>query len=491
MLEATDPTGITETPLQYFQRFITQDMLKLIVEHSNIYSVQKHGKSANTNVKELEQVLGIYYKMGLVQMPSLKMYWANETRYPAVTDVVSRNRFQPLLSTIHFVDNQIISDEEKKNRLWKIQPFLEMFRQQCLQVTPVQQQSVDEMMVPYKGKFSKIRQYIKNKSHPWGFKIWCRCSVSGLLHDFQVYQGKNKNQGKTEFGVGASAVIKMCDTLQKHVNYKIFADNFFTSFKLVEKLANDGFLYVGTVKQNTLGKPLKSKLLSEKDLNKSGRGSYDYRVESNTNIICLRWLDTKAVTLMSNYSGVDPLDTARRWDKSKRYYTQVDRPCIIKEYNTYMGGVDMMDSHIAKCKPTLRSRRWCMILFWHFVSLAVINAWLLYRRDCELLGIKGKNVLKLRQFQASVAQGLTDVGTSRKRGRPSDQESSPKTPKLVRVQKCEDVRLDQIGHWPEKGDKRHWCAVCKSIKTNTYCEKCNVPLCFNKSRNCYKTYHGQ
>ena len=226
-----------------------------------------------------------------------------------------------------------------------------------------------------------------------------------MLHDFQVYQGKNKNQGKTEFGVGASAVIKMCDTLQKHVNYKIFADNFFTSFKLVEKLANDGFLYVGTVKQNTLGKPLKSKLLSEKDLNKSGRGSYDYRVESNTNIICLRWLDTKAVTLMSNYSGVDPLDTARRWDKSKMYYTQVDRPCIIKEYNTYMGGVDMMDSHIAKCKPTLRSRRWYMILFWHFVSLAVINAWLLYRRDCELLGIKGKNVLKLRQFQASVAQG--------------------------------------------------------------------------------------
>ena len=287
-VEATDPTGITETPLQYFQRFVTQDMLKLIVEQSNRYSVQKHGKSANISVKELEQVLGIYYKMGLVQMPSLKMYWANETRYPAITDVMSRNRFQFLLGTIHFVDNQIISDEDKKNRLWKIQLFLEMFRQQCLQVTPVQQQSVDEMMVPYKGKFSKIRQYIKGKPHPWGFKIWCRCSVSRLLHDFQVYQGKNENQGKTEFGVGATAVLKMCDNLQKHVNYKIFSDNFFTSFKLIEKMANDGFLYVGTVKQNTLGKLLKSKLLSEKDLSKKGRGSYDYRVESNTNIICLR-----------------------------------------------------------------------------------------------------------------------------------------------------------------------------------------------------------
>lgn len=72
---------------------------------------------------------------------------------------------------------------------------------------------------------------------------------------------------------------------------------------------------------------------------------------------------------MSNYSGDDPLDTALRWDKSKRDYTQVDRPRIIKEYNTYMGGVDMLNSHIAKCKPTLRSKRWYMILFWHFVSL--------------------------------------------------------------------------------------------------------------------------
>ena len=150
-----------------------------------------------------------------------------------------------------------------------------------------------------------------------------------------------------------------------------------------------------------------------------------------------------------------------------------------------------MDSHIAKCKLTLRSRRWYMILFWHFISLGVINAWLLYRRDCELLGIVGKNILKLRLFQASVAQRLTDVGTSRKRGRPLDKDTSPKTPKLVRIQPCKDVRVDQIGHWPEKRDKRRWCAVCKSIKTNTYCGKCNVPLCFNESRNCYKLYHGQ
>ena len=31
-IQPSDPTGITETPLQYFKKFISQDMLELIVE---------------------------------------------------------------------------------------------------------------------------------------------------------------------------------------------------------------------------------------------------------------------------------------------------------------------------------------------------------------------------------------------------------------------------------------------------------------------------
>ena len=53
----------------------------------------KTWETANISVKELGQVLGTYYKMGLVQMPSLKMYWACETRYSAINDFMSRNRF--------------------------------------------------------------------------------------------------------------------------------------------------------------------------------------------------------------------------------------------------------------------------------------------------------------------------------------------------------------------------------------------------------------
>lgn len=115
-----------------------------------------------------------------------------------------------------------------------------------------------------------------------------------------------------------------------------------------------------------------------------------------------------------------------------------------------MGGVDMLDSHLAKCKFSPRTRRWYMVLFWHFIILGLTNAWLLYRRDCKLLKLSKKGIMKLRQFQGAVAEGLIEVGLCRKRGRPSLDEETSKARRLVRVDPCQDAQFDQTGHWPEK-----------------------------------------
>lgn len=479
-----------DTPLVYFRRFFTLDMLENIVEHTNRYSVQKHGKCVDTSIKEMEQVLGMYLRMGLAQMSGVRMYWENEVRYGPVADTMSRNRFMQILSVIHFTDNEIATDEIKKDRLWKLRPFLESFRTQCLSIAPHQRQSIDEMMVPYKGKFGGIRQYIKGKPHPWGFKVWARCCVTGLLHDFDVYQGKGGNNAKekSQLGIGGDVVMKLCEPLPEKVNFLIFADNFFTSMPLIERLLAKGIYYTGTVRKNRLSK---CELATDKVLAKKGRGSYDYRVESNTNTVCLKWQDTKAVSVMSTYAGPEPMRKARRWDKSKEEYADIDQPNVINEYNTSMGGVDMLDAHLARCKFTIRTRRWYMILFWHFVSVSVINAWLFYQRECEREGIIGSKVLKLRSFQGLVAKGLIEVGT-RKRGRPSlqDDTTSPQPPRFVRIYHSQDARLDQFAHWPVKEEHRRRCAVCKDLKTEMHCEKCEVPLCINKKRNCFKDYHN-
>jgi len=103
---ASDEEGTKDscnwTPYMYFKQFVTDEMLQETAEQTNLYSVQKEGKSVNTTAKEIEKVLGMYMQMGLVQMSCVRAYLEMETKLPAVCDVKSRDRFQQLLTLIHF-----------------------------------------------------------------------------------------------------------------------------------------------------------------------------------------------------------------------------------------------------------------------------------------------------------------------------------------------------------------------------------------------------
>ncbi|XP_067950260.1 piggyBac transposable element-derived protein 3-like [Watersipora subatra] len=194
-----------------------------------------------------------------------------------------RNRFQQLTTQLHFVNNSSLLDEQKKDKLWKIRPWLDSLRDQCLKVTAEERNSIDEMMVQYRGTTSPIRQYIKSKPHLWRFKVWGRAGTSGMLFDFDIYQGDDGT--RSHLGQGGDVVMKLVSTLAKNSNYKIYADNLFTSVPLLEKLLGWGLQYTGTVRQNRLSN---CNIKGEKELKKEGRGSFDFRVEDTHNISAVR-----------------------------------------------------------------------------------------------------------------------------------------------------------------------------------------------------------
>ena len=123
-------------------------------------------------------------------------------------------------------------------------------------------------MVPFKGK-SYLRQYLPSKPRKWGFKLWGRAGVSGFLYDFDVYSGKSNENTKSVYGLSGEVVLQMASTLPKHHNFKLFADNFFTSLPLIETLKHNGILFVGTART---GRLKNCPLMCEKDLKKTGRG---------------------------------------------------------------------------------------------------------------------------------------------------------------------------------------------------------------------------
>ena len=164
----SDPPENLST-LEYFSSFFPDDLVDAIVQNTNLYSVQCKGKSVNTNSKEIKTFIGINMLMGIVKLPQYFDYWSNTLRYPAIADVMSRNRFSELRRYLHFVDNN--SEHDKEDKLFKIRPIIEAVRNQCIKIEPEEFQSVDEQIIPSKTRFTKIRQYNPKKPKNGGLKI--------------------------------------------------------------------------------------------------------------------------------------------------------------------------------------------------------------------------------------------------------------------------------------------------------------------------------
>ena len=345
--------------------------------------------------------------------------------------------------------------------------------------------SIDEQIIPFKGR-SSLKQYNKNKPHKWGFKVFTRAGVSGMMYDFEVYTGKSMKLPGS-LGISGNIVLWLLRNLEEHKDFKVYFDNWFTSVDLVKALKDSGFWAVGTIRQNRLGG---CQLASDKKLKDSGRGSYDHK-SSKEGITIVKWHDSKAVHLISSHYGVEPLGTCKRWSSKEKKHIDVERPLVVKEYNIHMGGVDLADMLLELYRTDLRSRKWYMRIVFYCLDVAVVNGWLLYRRHMEQKKVDKKAVLPLRNFRASIAHALAKKAKlPRKRGRPSSSPPQPaKHPRATAATRpVEDVRYDNIAHWPVHSEKKMRCKLCATGFTRIKCSKCDLGLCLNNN-NCFVDFH--
>lgn len=88
-----------------------------------------------------------------------------------------------------------------------------------MSIPPEEHNSVDELMVSFKGK-SPIKQYIymQNQTHGGSRCGEMPAYISGILYDFYVYQGPSK-ANPTELGVGGDIVMKLTESLEGGRNF--------------------------------------------------------------------------------------------------------------------------------------------------------------------------------------------------------------------------------------------------------------------------------
>lgn len=321
--------------------------------------------------------------------------------------------------------------------------------------------------------------------------------VSGFAYKVEIESGKENvvNPGEPDLGASSNVVMRLARIIPRHMNYRLYFDNYFTSIPLLGYLAKEGILSLGTIRRNRIPN---SKLPDEKLFKKQPRGaSVEYVANVNSvDISVTSWRDNKIVNLASTFAGDIPKSTVRRYDKSNKRYIDIDRPFVVGEYNRHMGGVDLIDSIMGRYKILLRSKRWQVRMFYHFLDLTLANAWLLYKRvKKETPSTSNDKILNSADFRLEIAEVLCKVGTkpaeTRKRKVNLEVEIQAKKHKgPTQHVPPKPVRQDQIGHWPVWADKRIRCKYpsCKGY-TQTSCKKCGVGLCYNKINNCFRSFH--
>lgn len=458
------------TPTALFENFFDDEVMQLLTDNSNKYALQKGKHGFITSPMELRLFMAILFNSGYAPLPRRRLYWepSPDVQNTAVSQAITRNRFEELMANIHVADNNNLTPND---RMAKVRPLFTALNAKFITHFPRQQDlSVDESMVPYYGRHS-AKQYIRGKPIRFGYKVWAINTCLGYCAQLDPYQGAGTII--PELGLGGSVVAKLCSTLPPD-NYVVYFDNFFTSLRLLQHLSASGIKATGTVRVNRIED---CPVMAVDKVKKLARGTFDHRLDSTSNIAVVRWHDNSVVTLASNCHGVEPVGSAKRWSSAEKCRVDITQPYVVSQYNKYMGGVDRMDQNIATYRISIRSRKWWWPLFAYLLDVAMQNAWIIYRQT-EGARRRQLDQLEFRRDICSIyytRYSLVRPSVGRPFGRP----------KHLDKRAPEEIRSDRVDHFIESISTQRRCAVC-GVKVKKQCSKCNVGLHLD---TCFATFH--
>lgn len=459
----------SETALDLFLRFFTHEALDLIVTETNRYADQcREDQTASrdwtpTDRRQVMALLGMIMVMGLCRLPEIGTYWENAWGYPIVRDVMTLMRYQQLLRYFHLNDSskQVPPNQPGFDALYRCEHAYNIH----------EQVSVDEAMIPFKGRLSFI-QHMKDKPTKWGIKVFILAdATNGYVKRLQLYTGKNSELSRNELGLCTNVVLELLSDLE-HTHPKVYMDNYYTSSALFVKLYLKGINACGTIRTSRKWYP--KDLIVQKD-RKHQRGFYDYR--SCGPLGGYVWVDSRPVNMLSSmHSSSAPATVNRRREDGTR--GPVLCPPALPEYLQFMRGIDVGDQMMSYYYAGRRSLKWWKRVFSYLVEVCSWNAYL-------ISGRKGKRGAYFK-FRKELALALIGNYTCRSR---------PGRPRVLSQGDVLPFYDEHHKHLPRMADARYGksCVVCSAKKlrheTKVFCVDCKVHLCIQEKRDCYSIFH--
>ncbi|XP_045453770.1 piggyBac transposable element-derived protein 4-like [Melitaea cinxia] len=458
------------TPISFFNFFFENDFLSMICERTNAQAaklLENNTTLKNSrinywkelNIPELRIFLGLLFHMGFIQLSRLQDYWKTNRLFsiPVFGQYMSRNRYLLIMRCLHFSSET----GNETDPLFKIRSMIDYFNNKmdsCYY--PAKELSLDESMVLWRGRL-KFRQYIKNKRHKYGIKLYMLTEPDGLILKFRVYAG---NQDIEVAGKGHAQKVVM-QLMEKYLEngHSLYMDNYYNSFRLAKCLLEHKTYCTGTLR---------------KDLKENPREVYQEKLKKGFNISRFqenvhigKWKDKRPLMYITTEYTDRMVPVANKRGQIS------EKPEAIAKYNEFMSGVDRQDQLLAFYPCERKTLRWYLKLAIHTFQLLFLNSYKMYNK------YSGKPKMTLYDYRLSVINELLP------------EKNTTVVAGSSRARNSREVlhKISKITERNSKGFvKRKMCRMCSKAQKKRkdsmwHCEMCHDKpgLCFE----CFDEYH--
>ncbi|XP_015907361.3 piggyBac transposable element-derived protein 3-like [Parasteatoda tepidariorum] len=458
-----------KSPVELFE-MVAKNMIAKTVDESNKYAGQKNNQEFNLKTDEFKQFLGILFYSGYHILPREKMYWENapDVGTTLVSQAMSRKRYFDIKKYLHFNDNTAI---DSSDLFYKVRPIYELLNESIQQFGVFSEHlSIDERLVRYFGKHG-CKMYMKGKPVKFGYKLWILASFDGYPFHIIPYQGAKKDiesdLKKAKKSLFQMVVENLLSIVETPALYKIYMDNFFTSYDLFVSLKSKNFFATGTVRENRMGKcPLKS----SKILGKIDRGTSDRKFDSRNEIAAALWNDKRVVSLITSFEETKCFTKVERRMKGGKL--KVDIPSCVVSCNKYKNGVDLFDNLMETYCSSIQGKKWYWSLFINAFETSLLAAWKLSKLFVP------EQSLELLEFRRHITVAYLGLSVPRNNvGRSLG--AQQRNPDYLKLQTDHTLIRN-----PDGKQRRCQLKNCTG-KPTTVCQKCNLGLCVE----CFLPFH--